>query len=346
MEFLDLDGLKTFKSKLDDLYLSTNNATKIRGKINLTKETKLTLANKYAVLSNNSIVFYLITDSTGKLPSTSETRININSDITSLVSAEGANVGDIFIIGKLSSLPVYRIIPLNDAKAETTDFKGTNGVMTPWDKTRVNKVNAIEATANNAANNLPTYGESNMNNALNTGVYPWCTLGRPTGAKGAFTCITKKSTTKDGNGYWTIEQTAYGRQDEEGQIYKRVIFKQDGKDAEYSKWINVTTFGVRGIRLEGSEGPSNNSLIYKNSKNLSITDNNCVSISSGDFQFSINGDDQAIVLNCFNIGTDQIFRITLDKEGHSIKNILFDYNRITYKFDFNKAIELGIITQV
>lgn len=337
MEFLDLDGLKTFKSKLDDLYLSTNNATKIRGKINLTRETKLTLANKYAVLSNNSVVFYLITDSTGKLPSTSETRININPDITSLVSAEGANVGDIFIIGKLSSLPVYRIIPLNDAKAETTDFKGTNGVMTPLDKTRVNKVNAIEATANNAANNLPTYGESNMNNALNTGVYQWCTLGRPTGATGAFTCITKKSTTKDSNGYWTIEQTAYGRQGELGQIYKRVIFKQDNKDAEYSDWVNITSLNIDQITLKDSEGEI--SQIIKDDMGLNIVD--------GNFEFLINGDDQTIRLNCINKNMkDMVFQIKIDKENFSIKDISFNYNKIPYKFDFNKAIELGIITQV
>lgn len=337
MEFLDLDGLKTFKSKLDDLYLSTNNATKIRGKINLTRETKLTLANKYAVLSNNSVVFYLITDSTGKLPSTSETRININPDITSLVSAEGANVGDIFIIGKLSSLPVYRIIPLNDAKAETTDFKGTNGVMTPWDKTRVNKVNAIEATANNAANNLPTYGESNMNNALNTGVYPWCTLGRPSGATGAFTCITKKSTTKDGNGYWTIEQTAYGREAELGQVYKRVIFKQDGKDAEYSDWINVSSLYIDQIVLKDSEGEI--SQIIKDDMGLNIVD--------GNFEFLINGNDQTIGLNCINKSMkDTVFQIKIDKENFSIKDISFNYNKIPYKFDFNKAIELGIITQM
>lgn len=337
MEFLDLDGLKTFKSKLDDLYLSTNNATKIRGKINLTRETKLTLANKYAVLSNNSVVFYLITDSTGKLPSTSETRININPDITSLVSAEGANVGDIFIIGKLSNLPVYRIIPLNDAKAETTDFKGTNGVMTPWDKTRVNKVNAIEATANNAANNLPTYGESNMNNALNTGVYPWCTLGRPSGATGAFTCITKKSTTKDSNGYWTIEQTAYGREAEEGQVYKRVIFKQDGKDAEFTDWINVSSLYIDQIVLKDSEGEI--SQIIKDDMGLNIVD--------GNFEFLINGDDQTIMLNCINKSMkDAVFQIKIDKENFSIKDISFNYNKIPYKFDFNKAIELGIITQV
>lgn len=327
MEFLDLDGLKTFKSKLDDLYLSTNNATKIRGKINLTKETKLTLNTRYAVLSNNSVVFYLITDSTGKLPSTSETRININSDITSLVSAEGANVGDIFIIGKLSNLPVYRIIPLNDAKAETTDFKGTNGVMTPWDKTRVNKVNAIEATANNAANNLPTYGESNMNNALNTGVYPWCTLGRPSGATGAFTCITKKSTTKDGNGYWTIEQTAYGREAEKGQVYKRVIFKQDGKDAEFTDWINVSSLGIiHSIKLKHADVPSAECLIRAGADGqLNVVSNNGISLST--------------VVNNEEI---KVFGSYVDTDGNTVAAVL-RYKGLEYTFDFDKAIELGLL---
>lgn len=327
MEFLDLDGLKTFKSKLDDLYLSTNNATKIRGKINLTRETKLTLANKYAVLSNNSVVFYLITDSTGKLPSTSETRININPDITSLVSAEGANVGDIFIIGKLNNLPVYRIIPLNDAKAETTDFKGTNGVMTPWDKTRVNKVNAIEATANNAANNLPTYGESNMNNALNTGVYPWCTLGRPSGATGAFTCITKKSTTKDSNGYWTIEQTAYGRQGELGQIYKRVIFKQDGKDAEFTDWINVSSLGIiYSIKLKNFDVPSAECLIRTN--------------GDGKLNFVSNGIGLSTVVNNDEI---KAFESYVDNTDGSVAIAALRYKGLEYTFDFDKAIELGLL---
>ena len=89
----------------------------LTGSINLTTENAITLAAKYAKVANNSINFYVIADSRGKLPS-SETRININSGITSLVGAEGANVGDLFVVGKLSLKPVYKIMPLNDAKAE------------------------------------------------------------------------------------------------------------------------------------------------------------------------------------------------------------------------------------
>lgn len=236
-QFLDLDGLKKFKEQADATYLPIKGTIPLTDKINLTTETKTSLGLKYAKVANNTINFYIIADSNNKLPS-SETRININSDIASLVGAEGANVGDLFVIGKLNLLPVYKIIPLNDAKAANSEFKGTQGVVTPWDKQQINKVASIESAANAARNNMPTYGESNMNNALRTGMYPWCTLGRPEGSTGAYTCVVLASTTTDSNGYTTVEQTAYGRQDEKGKIYKRIIFVKSGA-TEYGDWIAI-----------------------------------------------------------------------------------------------------------
>lgn len=220
------------------------------GSINLTTESVASLGIKYAKVANNSLNFYVIADSSGKLPS-SETRININSSITSLVGAEGANVGDIFVVGKLDLKPVYKVIPLNDAKAANGSYTGTNGIMTPWDKARVNKVDGIEGTANNALNrannalnNLPTLTETNMNNALATGVYPWCTLGRPADSTGAYTLLTLASTTADNNDYTTIEQTAYGRQGELGRIFKRIIFKK-GSEVQFGDWIEVTGSSIK-----------------------------------------------------------------------------------------------------
>lgn len=236
-KYLDLDGLRKFKEQADAAYLPIKGTIPLTDKINLTTETKASLGLKYAKVANNTINFYIIADSNNKLPS-SETRININSDITSLVGAEGANVGDLFVIGKLNLLPVYKIIPLNDAKATNSEFKGTQGVVTPWDKQQINKVASIESTANAAKNNMPTYGESNMNNALRTGMYPWCTLGRPSGSQGAYTCVVLASTTADSNGYTTVEQTAYGRQNEKGKIYKRIIFVKSGV-TEYGDWIAI-----------------------------------------------------------------------------------------------------------
>ena len=249
-QFLDLEGLRTFKEQADAAYLPIKGTIPLTGSINLTTESAASLGIKYAKVANNSINFYVIADSSGKLPS-SETRININSGITSLVGAEGANVGDLFVIGKLSLKPVYKIIPLNDAKAANSEFKGTEGVVTPWDKQQINKVASIESIANAARNNLPTYSESNMNNALRTGFYPWCTLGRPDGSTGAYTLLTLASTTKDSAGYTTIEQTAYGRQNDElGKVFKRIIFKKD-TEVQFGDWLEITnTIAVKKLVVE------------------------------------------------------------------------------------------------
>lgn len=259
-QYLDLDGLKKFKEQADAAYLPIKGTIPLTGSINLTTESVASLGIKYAKVANNSINFYVIADSNGKLPS-SETRININSDITSLVGAEGANVGDLFVIGKLSLKPVYKIIPLNDAKAANSEFKGTEGVVTPWDKQQINKVASIEATANAARNNFPTYGESNMNNALRTGFYPWCTLGRPAGSTGAYTLVTITSTTADSSGYTTIEQTAYGRQNDElGKVFKRIIFKK-GSEIQFGDWLEITNaIAVKKLVIEAETKADDNSV--------------------------------------------------------------------------------------
>lgn len=157
-----------------------------------------------------------------------------------------ANVIDITIPGTSEiELYQYKILATNDAKPYNYNgiTQGVMGLMSPWDKTEVNKIRGIENVANAALpriDYLPSKWENNMNNCLETGVYPWCTLGRPGGSLGAYTCISIKSSTNDGN-YYTIEQTAYGRQNELGQIYKRIIFyKKDGTDTQYHDWINIS----------------------------------------------------------------------------------------------------------
>jgi hypothetical protein len=272
-KFLDLDGLRKFKEQADAAYLPAKGTIPLTGSINLTTESVASLGIKYAKVANNSLNFYVIADSSGNLPS-SETRININSSITSLIGAEGANVGDLFVVGKLSLKPVYKIIPLNDAKAANSEFKGTEGVVTPWDKSQINKVPNLENAVNTAKNNMPTYSTDNMNNALNTGVYPWCTLGRPTGSTGAYTCITICTTTKDNSGYDTIEQTAYGRQGELGRIFKRIIFKKGG-EIQFGDWIEVS-FSIQNETLtkENSRIAMTDKLIFEdndgNLKKISV----------------------------------------------------------------------------
>ena len=274
MKFLDYEGLRKFKEQADAAYLPAKGTIPLTGSINLTTESVASLGIKYAKVANNSLNFYVIADSSGKLPS-SETRININSSITSLVGAEGANVGDIFVVGKLDLKPVYKVIPLNDAKAENSTYRGTQGVVTPWDKAQINKVPNMEAAINAAKSNLPTYSEGNMNNALQTGVYPWCTLGRPADSTGAYTLLTLASTTADNNGYTTIEQTAYGRQGELGRIFKRIIFKR-GSEVQFGDWIEVTDGSLPKVIEDNSDDSVFTTFAKKNVSALSFRakDNN------------------------------------------------------------------------
>ena len=221
----------------------------ISGKLNLAKaETAAAMQQVCSSLSNGRMRFYLVTDQNGLLLAST---VTAHSDVARLFGKDslGASVGDICVIAKLNSLPVYRILPLNDAKAASGGFPGADGLETIWDKTQVNKIPGIETTANEARGMgasayMPSLGEKNMDNALQPGVYPWCTLGRPNSSTGAYTCIVRKSYNADGGGYYTIEQTAYGRQGELGQVYKRIIFqKNDGSDTQYGEWILVSGGG-------------------------------------------------------------------------------------------------------
>ena len=247
------DGAVTETKVSAELLDKLNSAgMSISGTLNLSQAgTAVTMAAVYAALGNNQMRFYLVTDVDGGFKGGSVTAAGAVAKLFGK-DALGVSVGDICVIAKLNSLPVYRILPLNDAKAANGDFPGADGLETVWDKTQINKIPAIETTANEARGfgasaYMPSLGESNMNNALQTGVYPWCTLGRPTAATGAFTCIVRKSYNADGGGYYTIEQTAYGRQDELGQVYKRIIFqKSDGSDTQYGEWILVSGGGSSG----------------------------------------------------------------------------------------------------
>lgn len=209
-------------------------------------------------LKTGDLAFCIIGDAKATYPST-ESRINVDTSLCKTLNyffstdPRGANVGDLLIISRQTYLlltrTVCRIIPLNDAKPATNVFTGTEGIMTIWDKTQVNKIPGIETVANSALPKsalLPSLWTSNMNDALQTGVYPWCTLGRPAGSTGAYTCIVQRTSINDGN-YDTIEQTAYGREGELGQVYKRIIFyKSDGTDTQYGDWIRIDPVDYKG----------------------------------------------------------------------------------------------------
>lgn len=95
----------------------------------------------------------------------------------------------------------------------------------------------------------PTRATVNMNDCLQTGFYPWCTLGRPEGCTGAFSLSVRRASTPDGNGFYTVEQTCYGREAELGQVWTRMVFDKGGStspDTDYMEWIRVDGGGQEG----------------------------------------------------------------------------------------------------
>lgn len=232
-----------------ELMAEINPYTSISGVLNLTSSTCI---SSLPSMNENELRLYIAGDSNGNYPAKNGNKyvkVHDSVKLANFLNTDQSlyvNVGDIIaVIGNKTSLgitKVCRVIPLNDAKAGLTD-----GIMTKGDKTTLTNlgysITELESLLVNRVA-LKSYSESNMNNALESGVYPWCTLGRPAGSTGAYTCVVLKSFDADGGGYYTIEQTAYGREGELGQVYKRIIFqKNDGSDTQYGEWIRVSGGG-------------------------------------------------------------------------------------------------------
>lgn len=219
----------------------------ISGVLNLTSSTCI---SSLPSMKENELRLYIAGDSNGDYPAKNGdkyVKVNDSVKLLNFLNTDESlyvNVGDIIaVIGNnknvLGITKVCRVIPLNDAKAGLTD-----GIMTKSDKATLTRLSTNVVELRDIIDTrlaLKSYSESNMNNALKPGVYPWCTLGRPANSNGAYTCIVQKSFDVDWGGYYTIEQTVYGRQDELGQVYKRIIFqKNDGSDTQYGGWIRVS----------------------------------------------------------------------------------------------------------
>lgn len=107
----------------------------------------------------------------------------------------------------------------------------------------------------------PSRGTENMNECLKTGFYPWCTLGRPAGATGAFSLAVRRSTTPDYQGYYTVHQTAFGREAELGQVWTRMVFEKSEAERDYMEWIRVD--GAGGGDAGGGGGKDDAPLIIR-----------------------------------------------------------------------------------
>lgn len=194
-------------------------AQKVYDRLNDDQMVEFVIGNAAEEIAGGSVV---LTESLGKLIYATDARV-------------AANLGDVLRIAKFNGKPYYSIIPKHGAKAPSGDFPGAYGIMTPNDK--MNLERALIPSVN-------AFGY-NTNDCLDQGVYPWCTLGLPAGSTGPFTLIVRKSTSEDTNDYFTIEQTAYGRLEEElGQIWKRLIFqKKNSAHVEYHNWRRIDNDG-------------------------------------------------------------------------------------------------------
>lgn len=87
---------------------------------------------------------------------------------------------------------------------------------------------------------MPAYdGITDLNKAIETGIYSGCTSHGPEGVPGSFQCVVF-ATTKTSSKYHYIEQTAYGNGALLGRVFKRFILKLKGGGILPRKWIEIT----------------------------------------------------------------------------------------------------------
>lgn len=274
--------------KMNNLFSKVERGTSlIKGVLNVTDENEIKSAQA-ELEQSGEVVFYLVADSYGKLPSKKQNAVNLTSNILKKLNYSspnstinstlnvllanttfddiGLNVGDIIALARVSvnvtdllealgisstllsgTIEMFQYKVWNVYDAKPSGYKnpdgsiipnGVSGLATPNDKNLLSKI----PEKLNIIDRLPTISgnDFNMNDCLENGIYPWCATGRPSGATGHFTLVVQKASSPDYNNNYTIHQTAYGREADEGKIYNRVIFV-NGNNKEYHDWIRVDT---------------------------------------------------------------------------------------------------------
>lgn len=222
---------------------------KIVGTINLSTTTITNLNSIANALEDNELIYYLISDSSGSLPSIkNETHYNVNSSIANSLGQSAVNVGDLLAIVRLKtsliSFNVFRVIPLNDAKAPSDSKYGTVGLVTPWDKQQINKISNLETNTNNALSKIDSScfrcynGTYNMNNCLWYGYYMYCNLGRPAGSVDGEQYLLRVANAGIDNEKLLIDQTCFSCLDVK-RVFRRILKvgnRNDLSSVEYSDW--------------------------------------------------------------------------------------------------------------
>lgn len=227
MAYLNESGLKQAFTEIGDRYKST---FKGKGVIDATSASAPDLSK----MKDNEVWVYVIASGS----SVSGGSVTFNSTLAlslfKTTNSVGASLGDLLMVLNYNGTKICHVWPLNDAKAADGSFPGADGLETVWDKTQINKIPSIQNSVAGIENReAKTRGTGNMNEALDSGFYPYCTLGRPSGSdEGAwYTLRTWKSKDADSSGFYTIEQLALCRG---GNFFGRVYYRQVYHNADDS----------------------------------------------------------------------------------------------------------------
>lgn len=88
---------------------------------------------------------------------------------------------------------------------------------------------------------MPAYSNiSDLNKAIETGIYAGCISNGPEGVSSSFNCVVFATTTKVPRGQYFVEQTAYGNGASSGRVFKRFILKYPNNNIIPRKWIEIT----------------------------------------------------------------------------------------------------------
>lgn len=256
------DATKLFKGNGELTEIKTINNQSLLGSGNINSSTTLkaeeiidmskttaTQAQEIAnALGENQFKLYICSDSSGNLKGGS---VVCESTLGKLIhptdDALAVNLGDFFVIGKFGSTNVYHIIPVNDAKAKTSSFPGTYGLMVPNDKQKLDKcVDDIDKTCFRCYN-----GEYNANNCFWYGYYMYVNFGRPAGSEDGENYLLRVADIgKDSNGKYVIEQTLFSNK-YATKIFRRIIKVIDKRgvadpsNVEYTDWERIGSSDIQ-----------------------------------------------------------------------------------------------------
>jgi hypothetical protein len=182
------------------------------------------------------------------------------------------------------------------------------------------------------------------NAQLSTGVYQTCNAYEVMDANGNhvlnnsyFTMFVNASTTPNGDGYNAIEQTAYGRDIDNGKIYQRVIFHKEGNDPQFGNWIQIS--------VGNSSENSNNSGAY-----------GLIEHGTSDLYFELTpntlhvwGEVSSLVLTLggeqVEVANEYLFQFTSGEEPTmlSLPNNILWANDVTPNIEPNKTYQISIL---